>query len=125
MLFHNLISNQTWQFSYADTDRDLIGGSLVFHRRYWERYKFPTDRRQGSDSIFTGSMSIAEYDEIALPLDNWLFYVAFDHHDNTCKTRQYIGSRWRRWPGELPKLLGRDYDRYRDGVTTANGRSAP
>jgi len=107
MLFHQMGTNRTYLYQYSDDDPYFLGGSLVFHRDYWQRHKFAEQAARCADASFTNNISREEYQRVALVLRDERFYVAMNHTDNTGRdgTIDPSGPRWSRWPGSLADLM--------------------
>lgn len=112
LLFYNLMSRRMWRYSCGSDSRDLIGGGLAFHKRYWKRHPFEPYRRRGADTTFTQAMSAEEYDQVALVLEDHSFYVAMDHRNNTGRTHEYDDVRWTACAKPLVDVVGDDVSRY-------------
>jgi hypothetical protein len=108
MLFHQMGTDRTFCYAYPGSDPYFLGGSVIFHRRYWERHGFDSGAKRRADASFTNAIDPAEYAQVATVLQDERFYVAMNHGDNTGRdgTRDPAGERWSRWDGNLLELMG-------------------
>jgi glycosyltransferase involved in cell wall biosynthesis len=109
MLFHQMGTDRTYLCSYPnDTDPYFLGGSVIFHRRYWQRHGFDGTAKRRADASFTNDIDPAEYARVATVLQDERFYVAMNHTDNTGRDGSVdpAGERWSRWDGSLLELMG-------------------
>jgi glycosyltransferase involved in cell wall biosynthesis len=108
MLFHNLADQQTWLYSYPQTQRTwLIGGSLLYTRDFWNRSPFPSVQ-VGEDARFLWSRTSPK---LAV-LPDYRFYVAMIHSANT-SPKVCRDSYWSRWPEDPRLIMGDAVDLYR------------
>jgi hypothetical protein len=125
MLFHRVGTDRTWRYSRYDHTPYFLGGSLVFHHRYWERHQFDGLAARSADASFTNSISRAEYDRCALVLRHPLAlrsYVATIHDSNTGRAKDDpSGPGWERWIG-AEELMGDAYAVYGPGGALASQR---
>jgi glycosyltransferase involved in cell wall biosynthesis len=107
MLFYEPAARAAWLYSYPPRARPwLAGGSLFYTRALWQRAPFP-NVHVGEDTRFVWEHNIAH----AAIVDDYRWYVARIHPANT-SPKQRAGACWRPWPGDLPSILGPDYDAF-------------
>jgi glycosyltransferase involved in cell wall biosynthesis len=104
MLFYEPAARAAWLYSYPPRARPwLAGGSLLYTRALWQRAPFP-NVHAGEDTRFVWGHNIAH----AAIMDDYRWYIARIHPANT-SPKQRAGACWRRWPGDMPSILGQDY----------------
>lgn len=116
MTFYDLTSRDAWRYRRDGHTPYFLGGSLVFHRMYWERHPFPSGLSRSADASFTNDIDQDEYDDVALVLDNAEFYCAIQHGRNTGRSGlpTTSGGGWHRMDSmHVATMLGRDLIRYR------------
>jgi hypothetical protein len=113
MLFHRIGTGRTWTYKKpGPTDVPyFLGGSLVFHRRYWTLWRcFDSSATRSADASFTNHMTPEQYAELALVLEHPSVlsgYVATIHSSNTGRDdADPSGEGWSTWTGDLQKLMG-------------------
>lgn len=120
MIFHRLGTDKAWLYERLDDGTPyFLGGSILFHRRYWERHPFPSGKARQADADFTNAISAEEYARVAAVLEDPTIYVAMNHGDNTGRDGDAdpAGPGWSAWEGDLDTLMGGDRrQRYVDAL---------
>jgi len=121
MIFHRVGSNNTWLYQTPKPRSEpyFLGGSIVFHRDYWERHPFATGQHSRADASFTNDIDPDEYARVAAVLDDPTFYVAMNHSDNVGRSKsdplrpeQNHAMGWSWYEGDVRTLLGSDASLY-------------
>lgn len=108
MIFYELATARTWLYEYPEDQRPwLAGNSLLYTREFWQRSPFP-DIQVASDTRFVWSQPMDRH----VALTDYSFYVAMIHPDNT-SPKNYQGSYWSPWHGQIKKIMGADYAFYK------------
>lgn len=120
MLFHRIGGDTTWLYERVDDAPFFMGGSVLFRRSYWQRHGFDAQARRHADAAFTNAISPLEYARCALALDDYRYYVAINHDDNTGRKGTVAPAagefrsgrppaqridRWSVWPEPLDRLI--------------------
>lgn len=108
MLFYDPAADQTWLYTYPETQRPwLAGGSLLYTREFWRRAPFP-HVQVGEDSRFVWAHDLRH----AVALPDYTFYVALIHPGNTSR-KHTRGAYWKSAArAEVQRLLGDDLASY-------------
>lgn len=107
MIFYELARGRAWLYEYPPSQRKwLAGNSLLYTREFWRRSPFP-DVQVASDTRFVWSQKL----ERSVALADYRFYVGMIHPENTSQ-KNYHGSYWSPWPGDVQGLMGDDYSFY-------------
>lgn len=121
MIFHRIGTLESWLYETPKptTEPYFLGGSIVFHRQYWERHPFPSGKRSRADASFTNDIDPDEYARVAVVLEDPTFYVAMNHGNNVGRSKQsplrpeqnhVMGWSW--YDGDVRNLLGDDAEIY-------------
>ena len=108
LLYHNLVTHQSFNYQYPAHLRTWLSGSSLFYRKeLWEHNKF-ADINVGMDGLFAWN---TPEEDIALMADN-SFTVLFIHPHNVSPKK--TENQW--WTtintDIIKKILGRDWVRY-------------
>jgi hypothetical protein len=121
MIFHRVGTLDTWLYQTPKPIEEpyFLGGSVIFHRRYWERHKFPSGKASRADASFTNDIDPDEYARVAVILKDPTFYVAMNHGDNIGRSRfnplrpeQNHVMGWSWYEHNIRDLLGADAQIY-------------
>lgn len=108
MLYYEQATGRVWLYEYPGNQRPwLAGNSLLYTREFWEQAPFP-DVQVASDTLFVWKHTL----ERRVVLPDYSFYVAMIHPGNT-SPKNYNGSYWTRWTGDLESIMGEDLNLYR------------
>jgi hypothetical protein len=103
LIFHEPASGRSWEYVYPDGARPwLAGGTLCYHRSFWERNPFD-NVRVGEDTRFVWKCAPGEL----LALERNSFYVALIHKGNSSR-KNPRSARWSSWSGDIGELTGSD-----------------
>ncbi|MEZ5082193.1 MAG: glycosyltransferase family 2 protein [Bacteroidales bacterium] len=108
MLFYHLERRTGWLYRYPKNQRSwLAGGSLLYTKDFWEKSPFP-DIQQASDTKFIWSRKLESF----VVLDNYRFYIAMIHDQNTSPKNTGNGL-WKPYPiQEIKSIISDDWDFY-------------
>lgn len=114
MIFYELASGRAWLYQYPSGQRPwLAGNSLLYTREFWRRSPFP-DVQVASDTRFVWSQKM----DRSVAVADYRFYVAMIHPENT-SPKNYQGSYWSPWHGDVKSIIGADYGFYQPFLTNA------
>lgn len=87
-IFRNLNTNQRFQYIYKTGQVFILGATMCYWRKTWERSKFP-DKIQGEDAEFCATSGVA------MPHGYINGFEASIHPKNTCKRYTHNREVWK------------------------------